>query len=160
ALLLHSILSDTSGVEQNRRAVSEAERRIDVLFGELLLLVDSARDRQLIQNLQARAVAVRPLSEEVMQLIRKQQMNDALKLVSERLLPAYDDLQRSAQSFLSSERNRMNSEILEVLARSSATRIVAFVFVFLTIGCSLLISLVVHQMNRGLGGMGSQVSDG
>src|SRR6202789_1016875 len=34
ALLLHSVLSDTAGVERNRQAVAEAERRIDGLFGE------------------------------------------------------------------------------------------------------------------------------
>jgi len=61
ALLLHSILSDASGVEQNRRAVADTERRIDSLFTELQSLMDSASDRQMVQELQAKAVAVRPM---------------------------------------------------------------------------------------------------
>ncbi|HZL57511.1 MAG TPA: methyl-accepting chemotaxis protein [Bryobacteraceae bacterium] len=160
ALLLHSVLSDAAGVEQNRRAVAEAEHRIDGLFGELLPLIDSAGDKRLAQDLQTRMLAVRPISDEAMQLIQKQQMNDALKLVSEKLLPAYDDLQRNARDFLTNQRDRMTTDTMDIQASASSTRTLAFVFVALTIGCSLLISLVVRQMNSALGGMGSQVSEG
>ncbi len=160
ALLLHSILSDAAGVEQNRRAVAEAERRIDALFGELGPLMDSRSDKKLAQDLQAKMLSVRPISEEVMQFIQKQQMNDALKLVSEKLLPAYEDLQRNARDFLANQRERMNAETLDVQASADSTRMLAFVFVALTIFCSVLISIVVRQMNSALSGMGSQVSEG
>jgi methyl-accepting chemotaxis protein/methyl-accepting chemotaxis protein-1 (serine sensor receptor) len=141
ALLLHSVLNDA-------------------LFAELLPLIDSLADKRLAQDLQARIAAVRPISDEVMQLVQKQQMDDALKLVSEKLLPAYDDLQRNARDFLSSQRDRMASDTVDVQSGASSTRMLAIVFVALTIACSLLISLVVRQMNKALGGMGSQVSEG
>jgi methyl-accepting chemotaxis protein/methyl-accepting chemotaxis protein-1 (serine sensor receptor) len=160
ALLLHSILSDASGVEQNKRAIADNERRIDSLFGELSNLMDSASDRQMIQELQAKAVAVRPLSDDVTQLIQKQQMNDALKVVSEKLLPAYDDLQRNARDFLSNQRDKMSGEVLQVQASASSTRMMAFAFVLLTLFCSAVISIVVRQMSRALGKMGGQVSEG
>jgi len=160
ALLLHSVLSDAAGVERNRQAVSETERRIDGLFAELLPLIDSPADRNLAQDLQAKMLAVRPVSEEVNQLIQKQQMNDALKLVSEKLLPAYDDLQRNSRDFLTNQRDRMTTETAEIQASASSTRVLAFVFVGLTILSSCLISIVVRQMNSALGGMGSQVSEG
>jgi methyl-accepting chemotaxis protein len=160
ALLLRSILNDAAGVDQNRRAVAELERHIDSLFGELTPLIDLSADRQLVQSLQAKAVAVRPLSEEVTQLVQKQQMNDALKLVSERLLPAYEDLQRNAREFLANQRDKTNAETLDVLASASATRVLAFVFVGLTLMCSLFIVIAARQMNGALGGMGAHVSSG
>jgi methyl-accepting chemotaxis protein/methyl-accepting chemotaxis protein-1 (serine sensor receptor) len=160
ALLLHSILSDAAGVERNRQAVSEAEHRIDALFVELLPLIDSAPDKRLVEELQSKLLAVRPVSDEVAQLIQKQQMNDALKLVTEKLLPAYDDLQRNARDFLTNQRDRMTSDTQDVQATASATRAWAFIFVALTIFCSCLIIFVVRQMNSALGGMGSQVSEG
>jgi methyl-accepting chemotaxis protein/methyl-accepting chemotaxis protein-1 (serine sensor receptor) len=160
ALLLHSVLSDAAGVDRNRQAVTEAEHRIDLLFGELALLIDSPADKRLAEDLQSKMLAVRPMSDEVTQLIQKQQMNDALKLVSEKLLPAYDDLQRNARDFLNNQRDRMTSDTLEIQSDASSTRLLAYVFVGLTILCSGLISLVVRQMNRALGGMGSQVSEG
>ena len=160
ALLLHSILSDTAGVERNRQAVTEAERRIDGLFNELLPLIDSPADKRLSQDLQAKMLSVRPVSDEVAQLIQKQQMNDALKLVGEKLLPAYDALQRNARDFVANQRDRMSSDTAEIQANASATRMMAFVFVVLTIACSCLISVVVRQMNNALGRMGSQVSEG
>jgi methyl-accepting chemotaxis protein len=160
ALLLHSILSDTAGIEENKRAVAELQRQIDSLFAELAPLTDSAGDRQLIQALQAKALAVRPMSAEVMDLIQKQQMNDALKLVTERLLPACDDLQKNARDFLINQRAKMNSETANVMAGASATRLLAFVFVGLTSGLSVLIIFSVRQMNGALGLMGSQVSEG
>ena len=160
AMLLHSILNDANGVDRDKRGISEAERKMDGLFSELTPLIDSATDRQLIQELQAKAIAVRPLSDEVTQMIQKQQMSDALKLVSEKLLPAYDDLQRNARDFLANQRDKMSSETDGVMASASATRTLAFVFVCLTIACSVLISWVVRQMNSALGGMGSQVSEG
>ncbi len=160
ALLLHSILSDTAGVEENRRAVADAERRIDSLFAELLPLIESAADKRTAQDLQAKATAIRPLSDQVMQLITKQQMNDALKLVSEKLVPAYTQLERNARDYLVAQRERMTSDTQDVQASASATRALAFVFVGLTLFCSFAISLVVRQMNSALGGMGSQVSDG
>jgi len=160
ALLLHSILSDAAGVDQNRRAVSEAERRIDGLFTELTPLIDSPTDRQLVQDLQTKAVAVRPMSDEVMQLIQKQQMTDALKLVSEKLLPAYEDLQRNARDFLANQREKMNSENASVFTSASSARVLAYIFVCLTFFCSIIIIVVVRQMNSALGGMGSQVSEG
>ncbi len=136
ALLLHSILSDTAGVERNRQAVSETEHRIDGLFGELLPLIDSTADKRLATDLQTKMLAVRPMSEEVAQLIQKQQMNDALKLVSEKLLPAYDDLTRNARDFVANQRDRMSSDTAEIQASASATRAMAFVFVVLTVVCS------------------------
>jgi methyl-accepting chemotaxis protein len=160
ALMLHSILTDAAGVDRDKRAVTEAERKIDGLFVELTSLIDSAADRQLVQELQAKAVAVRPMSDEVTQLIQKQQMSDALKLVGERLLPAYDDLQRNARDFLTSQRDKTGSETEEVMASASATRTLAFIFVCLTVVCSVVICIVVRQMNSALGGMGSQVSEG
>ncbi len=160
ALLLHSILSDPSGVEQNRRAVADAEHRIDSLFTELATLIDSPGDRQLVQELQSKVNQVRPLSDEVTQMIQKQQMTDALKLVTDKLLPAYEDLQRNSRDFLSNQRDKMASETMGVMADASSTRVLAFIFVCLTIGCSIMISWVVRQMNNALGSMGSQVSDG
>ncbi len=160
ALLLHSILSDPAGIELNRRAVAEAEHRIDSLFGELLPLIDLAADKKLAQELQGKMLEMRPVSDQVTQLIQKQQMNDALKLVTERLLPAYEELQRNAHVFLNTQRERMNADTQDVQASADAARLLAFLFVALTIGCSMLIIIVVRQMNQGLGGMGSQVSEG
>ena len=160
ALLLHSVLSDTAGMDRNRQAVADTEQRIEGLFSELMPLIDSPADKRTAQDLHAKASAVRLLSEQVGQLIAKQQMTDALKLVSDRLLPAYDELERDARTYLSNERDRMTSDTHEIQSSASATRILAFSFVGLTILCSLLISLFVRQMNRALGGMGSQVSDG
>lgn len=160
ALLLRSVLSDTAGMEQNRQAVGEIERRIDGLFTDLLPLIDAPSDKRLAQDLQTRMAAVRPMSEQVNQLVQKQQMADALKLVSEKLLPAYDDLQRNARDFLSNQREKMNTDTQDVQSTASATQVLAFVFVTLTICCSVLISIVVRQMNSALGGMGSQVSTG
>lgn len=160
ALLLRSILSDTAGIEQNRRAVNDAEHRLDALFNELTTLIDSPGDKQLVQDLQAKVQAVRPLSEEVIQLIQKQQMNDALKIVSERLLPAYEELQRNARDFLTNQREKMKNETLATLDSASANRILAFVFVGLTVLAALLISLAVKQMNTALNSMGDQVTEG
>jgi len=160
ALLLHSILSDAAGVERNRQAVAETERRIDGLFAELLPLIDSPADKNLTEDLQAKMLAVRPVSEQVTQLIEKQQMNDALKLVTEKLLPAYEDLQRNARDFLTNQRDRMNTDTAEIQSSASSTRVLAFVFVALTIFSSCLISIVAGQMNKALGSMGSQVSEG
>jgi methyl-accepting chemotaxis protein/methyl-accepting chemotaxis protein-1 (serine sensor receptor) len=160
ALLLHSILNDAAGVEQNRQAVADAERRIDGLFGELSQLIDSPADRQLARELQTRTAAIRPVSDQVTQLIRKQQMNDALKLVSEKLLPAYDDLERNARDFATNQRDKMAADTADVQASASATRLMAFVFAGLTVFSSLLISIVVRQMNRALSRMGTQVSEG
>src|SRR5271165_6900790 len=54
ALLLRSVLSDTAGVERNRQAVTDTERRIDGLFTELLTLIDSPTDKSLAQELQGK----------------------------------------------------------------------------------------------------------
>ena len=159
-MLLHSVLSDAAGVDQNRRSVAEAERRVDVLFGELMPLIEAAADKRTAQELQGKVASVRPLSDQVMQLLTKQQMPDALKLVSEKLFPAYAELERNARDYLASQRERMATETQEVQASASATRVLAFVFVCLTMFCSFAISMVVRQMNRALGGMGSQVSGG
>jgi len=160
AMLLRSILEDKAGYEQNERAAADAERRIDGLFGELLGPNDSSADRQLVQELQARALAVRPLSEQVTRMIQKQEVDDAVKLIGEKLLPAYDDLERNAREFLQSQRDRMNAEAMAVQSSASSARVMAFVFVALTVVCSVLIVIVVRQMNTALGGMGSQVTDG
>ena len=50
ALLLRTVLSDAAGVDENRRAVADLERRIDGLFSELSPLIDSAGDRQLVRR--------------------------------------------------------------------------------------------------------------
>ncbi|MDP9171862.1 MAG: methyl-accepting chemotaxis protein, partial [Acidobacteriota bacterium] len=160
ALLLRSVLNDSAGVDLNRRGIAEAERRIDSLFAELVPLMDASADKRLAQELQAKMQSIRPLSDDVTQLIQKQQMTDALKLVGDKLLPAYEDLERNARDFRSNQRDKINSDTLEVQANANSTRIMAFIFIGLTVFCSLLICLVVRQMNTALGGMGSQVSEG
>ena len=160
AILLRSILSDTAGVEQNRRAVGDAERRLDSLFGELNQLLDAPADKQLVQELQAKVQAVRPLSEQVNQLIQKQQMSDALKIVGEKLLPSYEELERNARDFLSNQREKLGAETMATLDGAGANRILAFVFVGLTAMAALLITFAVRQMNTALNSMGSQVTDG
>jgi methyl-accepting chemotaxis protein/methyl-accepting chemotaxis protein-1 (serine sensor receptor) len=160
ALLLRSVLNDAAGIEENRRAVAEAERRIDGLFTELLPLIDSPTDKRTALELQARALAVRPVTDEVMQLVTKQQMSDALKLVTDKVLPAYSQLEKDANAFLTAERDGMATSTQEIQSSASATRVLAFVFVGLTIFCSCAIIVVVRQMNRALGSMGSQVSEG
>jgi methyl-accepting chemotaxis protein len=158
ALLRHSVLSDAAGVDQNRRSVAEAERRVDTLFGEWMPLIEAAADKRTAQELQGKVASVRPLSDQVMQLLTKQQMPDALKLVSEKLLPAYAELERNARDYLASQRERMATETQEVQASASATRVLAFVFVCLTMFCSFAIRMVVRQMNRALGASEHAVS--
>jgi methyl-accepting chemotaxis protein len=140
--------------------VAEIQHRIDSLFAELMPLLDSPEDQKLVKDLQAKAIAVRPVSEEASKLLEKQQMAEALKLTSEKLLPAYEDLQKNARDFLANQREKMAAETDGVMANASAARILAYVFVCLTALCSILITLVVREMNSALGKMGSQVSDG
>ncbi len=99
--MLHSILSDNENVDHDKRLISEAEVRMDGLFGELMPLIDSPADRQSVKQLQARAIELRPVSDEITQLIEKQQMDDALKLITGKLLPACDDLERAARAYSS-----------------------------------------------------------
>jgi methyl-accepting chemotaxis protein len=160
AQMLHYILSDKEGVDQDKRVILEAERSLDKLFIDLLPLIDSPADREMLQKLQARTTSVRPVSGEITHLIETGQMHAALKLITGTLLPACDNLEASARTLLASQRKKLNLETAAVISSAAATRTLAFVFVCLTVLCVISISLVVRQMNGTLSGMGSQVSDG
>lgn len=159
ALLLRSILSDTNGVEQNRRALASAQNRLDSIFTELTTLLDDA-DRSTMLALKDRANAIRPVSDEFLQLVTKQQMNDALKLVSERLIPAYDDLQRSARAFAVMQREKIAASTLATQQDAARSRILGFIFVGLTLASAALLALLIRQMNTALESMTSEVYDG
>jgi methyl-accepting chemotaxis protein len=159
ALLLRSILSDAAGVEQNRRALNSAQNRMESIFGELIGLLDDA-DRTTMLGLKERANAIRPVSDEFVQLVTKQQMNDALKLVSEKLVPAYDDLQRSARAFVDNQREKTAATTLATQQDAAQSRILALVFVGLTLVSALLLGVLIRQMNQALESMTSDVYDG
>jgi methyl-accepting chemotaxis protein/methyl-accepting chemotaxis protein-1 (serine sensor receptor) len=160
AQMLHYILSDKEGADRDKRAISEAEKSLDRIFIDLLPLIDSPADRQMLQKLQTKTVAVRPVSNEITRLIQTQQMDAALKLINDTLLPACDGLQGAARALLASQGEKLAVEMAGVTASASATRKLAFAFVFLTVLCAILIGIAVRQMNGSLSSMGSQVSDG
>ena len=87
AILLRSVLSDSAGAEHSRAAAAEAEGRVGTLFSELIPTLESPQDRELVADLQAKANRARSTREQVSRLMAAQQMNEALELVGEKLLP-------------------------------------------------------------------------
>lgn len=160
ALLLRSILNDASGVDQNRRALAAAGSRIEAIFGELVTLLDDSADKNLVLQLKDKANAIKPISNDFVQFVTKQQMNDALKLVGEKLVPAYDDLQRSARAFVENQREKIAASTISTQENASASRLFALVFVGLTLASALLIGLLIRQMSLALEGMTSDVYEG
>ena len=160
AILLRSVLSDTAGVEHSRSAAAEAETRVATLFSELLPTLDSAPDRELVAGLQAKANAARATREEVSRLMQAQQMNDALKLVGEKLLPAYEDIQREASGFLNDQRRKMAVAAEDARSRASGNRMIAFVVIACTVLCALLIAISLRRMIAELNTMTAEVAKG
>ena len=160
ALLLRSILSDASGVEQNRRNVANAESRIEVLFNELMPLLDTAAEKDAVTQLRDKANAVKPISNDFVQLVTKQQMNDALKLVGDKLVPAYDELQKSARAYVENQRESTAVDTQATQQSASASRTFAFIFLGLTLASTLVLGFLIRQMNKGLETMTSDVYEG
>src|SRR4051794_14697620 len=86
-----------------------------------------------------------------MQLIMKQQMNEALKLVSERLRVAYDDLELNARDHAANQRERTGVGY----SGSSGIRLgypdIRVCLRRTTIFCSFVISMFVRQMKSDFG---------
>jgi methyl-accepting chemotaxis protein/methyl-accepting chemotaxis protein-1 (serine sensor receptor) len=160
AMLLRSVLSDSAGLERSRAASSEAEARLERQFSELTPALDSAQDRQLVADLQSKAKSARAIREEVARLMATQQMNDALKLVSEQLVPAYEDIQREAHSFLEAQRQKMGAAAEHAQSNAAANRVIAFVTIALTAFCALFITLALRRMIAELTAMTAEVAKG
>ena len=160
ALLLRSILNDTSGVEQSRRAVANAESKIENLFGEIVPLLDSTAEKDSVLQLKDKASAVKPISNEFVQLVTKQQMNDALKLVGEKLIPAYDELQKSGRAFVDNQRETTSADTQTTQQSASSSRILAMIFLGLTLASALMIGFLIRRMNQALSAMTNDVYEG
>jgi methyl-accepting chemotaxis protein/methyl-accepting chemotaxis protein-1 (serine sensor receptor) len=160
AILLRSILSDTTGVEHSRAAAADAESRVGTLFSELLPTLDSAQDRELVASLQSKANAARATREEVSRLMAAQQMNDALPLVGEKLIPAYEQIQQQAQAFLNDQRRKMATAAEDARAKAATNRMIAFLVIALTGFCAVFITLSLRRMIVELTTMTAEVAKG
>jgi methyl-accepting chemotaxis protein len=160
AILLRSVLSDTAGVEHSRAAAAEEESRLGTLFSELLPTLDSAPDRELVASLQSKANAARSTREEVSRLMEAQQMNDALKLVGEKLLPAYEDIQQQSRAFLEAQRRKMSAAAEDGRSKASTNRMIAFFAIACTGVCALLITISLRRMIAELNTMTAEVAKG
>jgi methyl-accepting chemotaxis protein len=159
-LLLRSILMDTTGAENSRRAVSEGNSRIQRAFSELLPTLTDQRDRQVATDLQAKFSAAKTMSDQINDLIAKQQMNDALKLVSERLIPGYEEVLKSARAFREEQRQRQSESAKGAMRTASSSRVLAFFFVGLTAVVGFLITIVFRRMVKELSGMAIELARG
>lgn len=160
AMLLRSVLSDTAGVEHSRAATAEAETLVGTLFSELLPTLDSAQDRELVVSLQAKANSARSTREEVSRLMEAQKMDDALKLLGEKLIPAYEDIQRQASAFLNDQRRKMAVAAEAARSKASSNRIMAFLVIACTGFCALAITMSLRRMIAELNTMTGKVAKG
>jgi methyl-accepting chemotaxis protein/methyl-accepting chemotaxis protein-1 (serine sensor receptor) len=160
ALLLRSVLSDNSGVERSRAAAAQAEKRVGVLFAELMPTLDSAQDRELIASLEAKANSARALREEVARLMAAQDMNKALELVGEKLLPAYENIQQESVRFLNSQRGKMAAAAEDAQSQAATSRLIAFLVIGCTILCAVAITAALRRMIAELNFLTSEVAKG
>jgi methyl-accepting chemotaxis protein/methyl-accepting chemotaxis protein-1 (serine sensor receptor) len=160
AILLRSVVSDTAGADHSRTAAADAESRVTALFSEILPTLDAGQDRQLIADLQAKAVAARSTREEVSRLMEAQQMNDALKLVNDKLIPAYEEIEQQARSFLNDQRRKMVAAAEDAQSKASTNRMIAFLVIACTALCVLLIVFSLRRMVNELNSVTGQVAQG
>ncbi len=160
AILLRSVLSDTSGLERNRNAAASAEARVATLFSELIPKLDDAKDRELIGNLQSKANAAKGTREEVIRLMSADQMNDALKIVGEKLIPAYEEIQQASAKFLDDQRREMAAAAEESRSKAASNRLIAFFAIACTAVCAVLIALYMRRMLAELTNVTGEVARG
>jgi methyl-accepting chemotaxis protein len=160
AILLRSVLSDTAGVEHSRAAAAEAESRVATLFSELVPTLESAHDREIVASLQSKADAARATRDEVSRLMAAQQMNEALKVVGEKLIPAYEDIQQQARAFLNDQRREMGGAAEDARAKASANRMVAFFVIAGTGFCAVLIGISLRRLTAAMNSMTAEVAKG
>jgi len=160
AILLRSVLSDTSGVEHSRAAAAQAETRVGSLFAELVPTLDSAEDRELVGKLRTRANSAQAIREEASRLMAAQQMDSALKLVGEKLLPAYEEIQQQSAKFLNEQRQKMAAAAEDAQSRASTNRFIAFVVIVCAAVCAGLIFFSLRRMIAELNSMTGQVAKG
>ena len=158
--LLRSILNDASGVEVTRKAVAENEATIDRLFSELDPLLESQSDRELASELRRKAAGAREVSEQIEQLIARQQMADALRLVSEKLMPEYEQLLKSARGFSDDQRRRETETVRTALNAAENSRWLAFSFLSFTALAVVVLSLLFRRMLKELTSMATDVAHG
>ncbi len=160
AILLRSVLSDATGVEQCRAAAGEAEKRVDRLFAELVPTLDSSQDRERIGNLQAKANAAHAVSEQVTRLMASQQINGALELAGGKLLPAYEEIQQESAKFLNDQRRKLAVAAGQAGSKASSNRLIAFFVIACTGICALLIAVALRNVIAELNTMTAEVAMG
>jgi methyl-accepting chemotaxis protein/methyl-accepting chemotaxis protein-1 (serine sensor receptor) len=160
AILLKSVLSDASGAEHSRAAAAEAEARVGILFTELASTLDSPQDRELVASLQAKANAARAIREEVTRMAGSEQLNDALELAGKKLIPAYEDIQRQAATFLNNQRQEMAAAAEDARAKAAASRVMALIAIACTAVCALLMVFFLRRMIAELNTMTGEVAKG
>lgn len=160
AILLRSILSDSAGMERSRSAAAEAEKKVNRLFTELIPSLDSQHDRQVVTDLQDKANSARAIREQVTRLIAAQQMNDALQVMGEQLIPAYESMGRLAQTFLEDQRQKMAAGAEDARSEAATNRLAALIAIGLTVLCALAITLLLRRMISELNGLTAEVAQG
>jgi methyl-accepting chemotaxis protein/methyl-accepting chemotaxis protein-1 (serine sensor receptor) len=160
SIMLRSVVSDTAGADRSRATAAEAESRVAALFSEILPTLDSARDRQLVADLQSKATAARSTREEVSRLMESQQINDALKLVNDKLIPAYEGIEQQSRAFVNDQRAKMSVAAEDAQSRASTNRMIAFLVIACAAVCVLLIMFWLRRMMAELNNVTGEVAKG
>jgi len=140
AAVLQTMLSDASGAENYKRQWKDTEQRVQKLVEEMKPLAVTQTDQRQIGVITGQIEKIQTISEQMLRALNSQQMDVALKLQTESLNPAQEEVRQTMAKFSTQQRNELKRAAEEAQSSASINRWLIIVFVCLSAvsGCAAM----------------------
>ncbi|HZO56686.1 MAG TPA: methyl-accepting chemotaxis protein [Bryobacteraceae bacterium] len=156
--VLQTMLSDTQGAAQYKRQWKEAEQRVLALMEDIRKVASADAEQQHVRRLSDSLERLFQISRQMAQALDNQQMDVALKLQTEILNPAQEELRFTMAKFASSQRSGLTLAAENAESSATLNRWIIAAFVVLAVTGGIVCLFFFRRVNRDFRHVATQLA--
>ncbi len=146
--VLQTMLSDAAGATQYKRQWRESEQKVLALMDEIRKIASTDTERQQVRRVSDSLEKLSQISRQMAQALDNQQMDVALKLQTETLNPAQEDVRATMGKFAASQRSGLTQAADNAESSATLNRWIIAVFVILAVTGGIISLLFFRRVNH------------
>ena len=156
--VLQTMLSDSAGASQYKRQWKESEQKVLALMDDIRKCAATEAERQQVSQVAASLEKIAQISSQMSTALDNQQMDVALKLQTEALNPAQEEVRSTMAKFATAQREGLRTAAEEAASSATINRWIIAAFVVLSIGTGILSLLFFRRVNHEFRAVATQLA--
>jgi methyl-accepting chemotaxis protein/methyl-accepting chemotaxis protein-1 (serine sensor receptor) len=157
--VMAAMLGDKEHAAAYERAFRERAQRLERTLGDLRGMADSAETSGLLQTLTQQAAMVNQAHAELSQAMANQQMDAAMSIFSDKVLPRLEEIGRRASELVEQENRDLTAAAEESARTASHGLLITLGLAILALAVGGMLFALVRQTNYSLRGLAQRIAE-